>query len=173
MMSPPTSTEVYILMRNACGIPHTSALSEWIWVENGDQLTRWTTSSQFTTNTIRKYQQSLTKGYGIGYLRSFGTWKKEKTCTQATERDTILRRGTGDLQNRTSKPSQKARADEMSISISYGTMMQLRSRKSERKKRSCITLNSLNRVFFAYNRDKGRCRVCGTILTPQETHTYI
>lgn len=109
--------------------------------------------------------------YGITDL-SFGTWKKEKTSLKRQNETPYSAEGREIYRTRTEKPSQKARADEMlHSSVSYGVMMNLRSRKSERKKKLYNFEFFLNRIY-AYNRDKGRCRVCGAHMTPQETHTH-
>ncbi|MCY9665839.1 group II intron reverse transcriptase/maturase [Paenibacillus alginolyticus] len=109
--------------------------------------------------------------YGITDL-SFGKWRKEKTALKRQNETPYTPEGRAIYESRSEKPSLKARADEMlSTRTSYGVMMNLRSFKAERKKKLYNFEFFLNRIY-AYNRDKGKCRVCGIYLSPYEVHTH-
>lgn len=104
------------------------------------------------------------KGLKIGFTRlAFSKWKKVPLKTQ--DEVPFTRKGRMLHQKRVGTKPPKERADAL-ISIELSRLI------SEGKSRKLYNFEYLINRPYAFNRDKGKCRVCGEFLAVYDVHTH-
>lgn len=106
----------------------------------------------------------------------FATWNKDKTKLKRPKETPYTREGRELYAKRTNKKPLKVRADEfLNIGMSMGTSQRLHKFKTGKISKRAFHLYNfefyLNRPY-AYNRDKGRCKVCGEATDLTDTHFH-
>ncbi|WP_419879394.1 group II intron reverse transcriptase/maturase [Brevibacillus centrosporus] len=109
--------------------------------------------------------------YGITSL-GFCKWDKDKTALKRPAETPYTAEGREIYHKRTNKQTLKVRADSMLNNIrSYGIFSEQWNERSPNRKKLYNFEFFLNRVY-AYNRDKGKCRICGDFVAPEKVHTH-
>lgn len=135
-----------------------------------NKISKWVSAKQ-VNNLIGVHQEYSSqvpafeyKGMTIGFTRlAFSKWKKVPLKTQ--DEVPFTKKGRELHQKRVGRTPPRERADAL-INIEFSRII------SEGLSRKLYNFEYLMNRAYAYNRDKGKCRVCGESLATYETRTH-